>query len=99
MEEYLDAKLALFNRMTGEDTALMHESLRDVIKDRSFTNAHVQWFDATDRFEAPQSSRRAQPLQCGSRMAGCQTVRHLRISGCRNHTQFQAAGPPHRTRG
>ena len=53
MDEYLEAKLTLFNRMTGEDIALMHESLRDVMKGRSFTNAHVQWFDATDRFEAP----------------------------------------------
>ncbi|NDV18888.1 UDP-N-acetylmuramoyl-L-alanine--D-glutamate ligase [Pseudodesulfovibrio sp. JC047] len=53
MDEYLDAKLALFRRMTGEDTALLHESLRPVLTDRSFTNAHIQWFDGTDRFEAP----------------------------------------------
>nr|WP_287410988.1 UDP-N-acetylmuramoyl-L-alanine--D-glutamate ligase [Pseudodesulfovibrio sp.] len=53
MNEYLEAKLTLFNRMTGEDIALMHESMRDIMKDRSFTNAHVQWFDATDRFDAP----------------------------------------------
>lgn len=53
MEEYRDAKLIMFNRMTGEDTALLHESLRDVIGDRGFTNAHVEWFGPTDRFEAP----------------------------------------------
>ncbi|BDQ33699.1 UDP-N-acetylmuramoyl-L-alanine--D-glutamate ligase [Pseudodesulfovibrio portus] len=53
MDEYLDAKLNLFSQMTGEDTALLHESLRPVLKDRSFTNAHVEWFDATDRFDAP----------------------------------------------
>ncbi|WP_319471113.1 UDP-N-acetylmuramoyl-L-alanine--D-glutamate ligase [uncultured Pseudodesulfovibrio sp.] len=57
MREYLDAKLKLFSRMTGEDTALLHESLRPVIEEnfgeRGFTNAHVEWFDATDRFEAP----------------------------------------------
>ncbi len=43
--------------MTGEDTALLHESLRPVLEEnfgeRGFTNAHVEWFDATDRFEAP----------------------------------------------
>lgn len=53
MQEYLDAKLLLFNRMTGEGTALLHESLRTVVTDESFTNAHVEWFDATDDFEAP----------------------------------------------
>lgn len=53
MDEYLDAKLVMFNRMTGEDTALMHESLRDLLENRPYTNAYVQWFDATDRFEAP----------------------------------------------
>jgi UDP-N-acetylmuramoylalanine--D-glutamate ligase len=53
MDEYLDAKLTMFNRMTGEDTALLHESLRDVIGNRGFTNARVQWFGPTDRFEAP----------------------------------------------
>ena len=53
MDEYLEAKLALFNRMTGEDTALLHESMRELLKGRSFTNAHVQWFGPTDRFEAP----------------------------------------------
>jgi len=53
MEEYLDAKLVMFNRMTGEGTALVHESLRDLLADRPFTNAHVHWFDATDRFDAP----------------------------------------------
>lgn len=53
MQEYLDAKLLMFNRMTGEDTALLHESLRAVINDRGFTNAHVEWFGPTDRFEAP----------------------------------------------
>ncbi|MBI9087546.1 MAG: hypothetical protein JEZ11_28415, partial [Desulfobacterales bacterium] len=40
-------------RMTGEDTALLHESLRHVIGDRAFTNARVEWFGPTDRFEAP----------------------------------------------
>jgi UDP-N-acetylmuramoylalanine--D-glutamate ligase len=53
MDEYLDAKLNMFSRMTGEDTALLHESLRSVIGDRGFTNAHVEWFGPTDRFEAP----------------------------------------------
>ncbi|MBI9080158.1 MAG: UDP-N-acetylmuramoyl-L-alanine--D-glutamate ligase [Pseudodesulfovibrio sp.] len=53
MDEYLDAKLIMFNRMTGEDTALLHESLRHVIGDRAFTNARVEWFGPTDRFEAP----------------------------------------------
>jgi len=53
MDEYLDAKLLMFNRMTGEDTALMHESLRDIIDDKPFTNARVEWFGPTDRFEAP----------------------------------------------
>ena len=53
MDEYLDAKLLMFNRMTGEDTALMHESLRNTIGDKAFTNARVEWFGPTDRFEAP----------------------------------------------
>jgi len=53
MDEYLDAKLLMFNRMTGEDTALLHESLRNIIKDRAFTNARLEWFGPTDRFEAP----------------------------------------------
>jgi UDP-N-acetylmuramoylalanine--D-glutamate ligase len=53
MDEYLSAKLTMFSRMTGEDTALLHESLRPVIGDRGFTNAHVEWFGPTDRFEAP----------------------------------------------
>lgn len=53
MQEYLDAKLLMFNRMTGEDTALLHESLHEFVKDNSFTNGHVEWFGPTDRFEAP----------------------------------------------
>ncbi len=53
MQEYLDAKLLMFNRMTGEDTALLHESLRDVVTDTAFTNGHVEWFGPTDRFDAP----------------------------------------------
>lgn len=53
MEEYLDAKLMLFNQMTGEDTALLHESLRETIGDKGFTNGHVVWFGPTDRFDAP----------------------------------------------
>jgi len=53
MAEYLDAKLNLFARMTGEDTALLHQSLRPVIDGRGFTNARVEWFGPTDRFEAP----------------------------------------------
>lgn len=53
MEEYLAAKLMMFNRMTGEDTALLHESLRGQLEDRAFTNAHIRWFDASDRFDAP----------------------------------------------
>lgn len=53
MQEYLDAKLVMFNRMTGEDTALLHESLHEVLPDTSFTNGHVEWFGPTDRFEAP----------------------------------------------
>ena len=53
MDEYLGAKLLMFNRMTGEDTALLHESLRDTIGDKPFTNAQVEWFGPTDRFEAP----------------------------------------------
>ncbi|WP_285905302.1 UDP-N-acetylmuramoyl-L-alanine--D-glutamate ligase [Pseudodesulfovibrio pelocollis] len=53
MDEYLDAKLHLFARMTGDDTALLHESLRPAIGDKGFTNARVEWFGPTDRFEAP----------------------------------------------
>jgi len=57
MQEYLDAKLMLFNRMTGEGTALLHKSLRPIIAenvgDTGFTNAHVEWFGPTDRFDAP----------------------------------------------
>jgi len=53
MEEYLDAKLMMFNRMTGEDTVLLHDSLRESITDQSFTNGHIEWFGPTDRFDAP----------------------------------------------
>ncbi len=53
MQEYLDAKLLMFNRMTGEDTALLHDSLHEVVKDTTFTNGHVEWFGPTDRFDAP----------------------------------------------
>lgn len=53
MDEYLEAKLNLFTRMNLDDTALLHESLRPLLKDRSFTNAHIRWFGPTDRFEAP----------------------------------------------
>ncbi|QJB55398.1 UDP-N-acetylmuramoyl-L-alanine--D-glutamate ligase [Pseudodesulfovibrio sp. zrk46] len=53
MDEYLDAKLMLFQRMTGEDTALLHDSLRNTLKDRGFTNAHIEWFGPEDRFEIP----------------------------------------------
>lgn len=53
MEEYLDAKLVMFSRMTGEDTALMHESLREIMGDRGFTNAYVEWFGPTEAFDAP----------------------------------------------
>nr|WP_155932378.1 UDP-N-acetylmuramoyl-L-alanine--D-glutamate ligase [Pseudodesulfovibrio alkaliphilus] len=53
MDEYLDAKLNLFARMSGDDTALLHESLRPAIEGRGFTDARVEWFGPTDRFEAP----------------------------------------------
>ncbi|MBG0789454.1 MAG: UDP-N-acetylmuramoyl-L-alanine--D-glutamate ligase [Desulfovibrionaceae bacterium] len=53
MDEYLDAKLNLFARMTGEDTALVHESLRPLLEGRAFTEGRVQWFDAAERFAAP----------------------------------------------
>jgi len=53
MDEYLDAKLMLFSQMTGEDTAILHESLRGELEGRGFTNAHVEWYGPTDRFEAP----------------------------------------------
>ncbi len=57
MAEYLGAKLTLFARMTGDDTALLHESLRPVLNktfgSQKFINAQVEWFGPTDRFEAP----------------------------------------------
>ena len=53
MDEYLDAKLKLFARMTGDDTALLHESLRDDLSDKSFTDAQLEWFGPTVEFEAP----------------------------------------------
>lgn len=53
MEEYLDAKLNLFARMTADDTALLHESLRDTIGIRRFTEGQVEWFGPTGRFDAP----------------------------------------------
>ena len=53
MDEYLDAKLNLFGRMTRDDTALLHESLRPLLEDRSFTGAKIRWFGPTERFEAP----------------------------------------------
>ena len=52
MNEYLDAKLRLFQNMTEDDVALLHESLRDVVPD-DFTDAPVEWFGPTDEFEAP----------------------------------------------
>ena len=57
MAEYLGAKLTLFEHMTSDDSALLHESLRPVLEsafgDRPFTAAQVEWFGPTDRFEAP----------------------------------------------
>ncbi|WP_419786888.1 UDP-N-acetylmuramoyl-L-alanine--D-glutamate ligase [Pseudodesulfovibrio sp.] len=57
MAEYLGAKLTLFARMTAEDTALIHESVRPVLDNafggRPFTEANVEWYGPTDRFEAP----------------------------------------------
>ena len=57
MAEYLGAKLTLFARMTGDDTALLHESLRPLLEKTfggtAFTQGQVQWFGPTDRFEAP----------------------------------------------
>ena len=57
MAEYLGAKLTLFARMTEDDTALLHESLRPLLTKTfggtAFTQAQVQWFGPTDRFEAP----------------------------------------------
>lgn len=53
MDEYLDAKLNLFARMTPDDTALLHESLRPLIGERAFTEARLEWFDGTGRFDAP----------------------------------------------
>lgn len=53
MDEYLDAKLMLFAQMTGEDTAILHESLRETVAERNFTNAHIEWYGPTNRFEAP----------------------------------------------
>lgn len=57
MAEYLGAKLTLFARMTEDDTALMHESLRPMMEQtfgkQPFSEAQVEWFGPTDRFEAP----------------------------------------------
>jgi UDP-N-acetylmuramoylalanine--D-glutamate ligase len=53
LDEYLDAKLHLFSRMTADDTALLHESLHPLLDGRTFTGAHIEWFGPTDRFTAP----------------------------------------------
>jgi len=57
MAEYLGAKLTLFERMTSDDVALLHQSLRPMLRsafgDRPFTAAEVEWFGPTARFEAP----------------------------------------------
>ncbi len=53
LDEYLSAKLRIFARMGGEDLALVHESLRPLLGERSFTKAMVRWFGASDRFECP----------------------------------------------
>jgi UDP-N-acetylmuramoylalanine--D-glutamate ligase len=57
MAEYLGAKLTLFARMTRDDTALLHESLRPLLKKTfggtAFTQAKIEWFGPTKRFEAP----------------------------------------------
>ncbi|EGB14850.1 UDP-N-acetylmuramoylalanine/D-glutamate ligase [Pseudodesulfovibrio mercurii] len=53
LDEYLDAKLHLFSRMGPEDIALLHESLHPLLDGRSFTEAHIEWFGPTNRFEAP----------------------------------------------
>lgn len=53
MDEYLDAKLMLFARMTGEDTAILHESMRPQLEGRGFTNARIEWYGPTGRFESP----------------------------------------------
>ncbi|WP_272699307.1 UDP-N-acetylmuramoyl-L-alanine--D-glutamate ligase [Desulfovibrio sp. Fe33] len=53
MDEYLDAKLHMFSRMTADDTALLHDSLHPLLDGRAFTDARVEWFGPTERFEAP----------------------------------------------
>ena len=57
MAEYLGAKLTLFARMTGDDIALLHESLRPLLTKTfgkaAFTQGQIQWFGPTDRFGAP----------------------------------------------
>lgn len=44
MEEYLQAKLRLFARMTGDDLAVIHESLRPEIERRDAVRCRVAWF-------------------------------------------------------
>lgn len=51
MQEYLQAKLNMFARMTRDEFAVISEELRELLAERFFTQAMIRWFQSTDRFE------------------------------------------------
>ncbi len=53
MDEYLDAKLRIFAMQQEDDVAVLHESLRPVLADRTFTRAETIWYSAAEDFDAP----------------------------------------------
>jgi UDP-N-acetylmuramoylalanine--D-glutamate ligase len=49
-EEYLQAKLNLFARMTGKDLAVLPLEMKDMLQARDFTQARRVYFTPTERF-------------------------------------------------
>lgn len=52
MDEYLRAKLNMFAFMSGDDLAVIPDTMRDELGERFFTKARIKWFESTDRFES-----------------------------------------------
>ncbi|WP_415718692.1 UDP-N-acetylmuramoyl-L-alanine--D-glutamate ligase [Maridesulfovibrio sp.] len=53
MDEYLAAKLKIFERQSAEELAILPADMKDELDPASFTNAEVKWFDGSTFPEQP----------------------------------------------
>lgn len=53
MEEYLSAKLKIFERQSSDELAILPADMRDELEPGEFTRAEVKWFDGNEFPEQP----------------------------------------------